>query len=190
MEKNIKQISSNCIRIVLYGPESTGKTSLARDLASNYKTQWVPEFARGYLQDKWNSNKKVCTLDDLPIIVRGQMDLENRKIINAKRVIFCDTNVMVTRAWSETHFDGYCDQEILNYTKEFKYDLYLLTDIDLPWEKDDLRARPNHRKRMYDHFRKILDDEQQKYFLISGSGKKRTENAIGEIDFFLKNHFD
>ena len=69
MEKNNSKKSGDCLKIVLFGPESTGKTTLAKELASYYKTNWVPEFARDYLQRKWDQKKEVCSLEDLPIIV-------------------------------------------------------------------------------------------------------------------------
>ena len=81
MEKNIHQQKSDCLRIVLYGPESTGKTTLARSLAEHYKTEWVPEFARNYLQRKWDKKQQVCTLNDLFSIAKGQIKQENDLMI-------------------------------------------------------------------------------------------------------------
>ena len=143
MEKDLRQNPSHILRVVLYGPESTGKTTLAKALAKHYQTQWVQEFARDYLQNKWEEQQAVCTLEDLPIIVAGQLELENQKLAKANKVMFCDTNLVVTRVWSETHFDGYCHPEILAYSEKWSYDLYLLTGIDTPWVKDDLRDRPD-----------------------------------------------
>jgi len=80
--------SSGCLRVVLYGPESTGKTTLAKALAAHYRTLWVPEFARSYLQEKWDRQKTVCTLADLPIIAQGQLAAENAAITQANRLIF------------------------------------------------------------------------------------------------------
>ena len=72
MEKSIQQRASNCLRIVLYGPESTGKTTLAKALAEHYQTTWVPEFARTYLQEKWDQKKEVCNLEDLLSLQMGK----------------------------------------------------------------------------------------------------------------------
>ena len=74
MEKNLKQQQSDCLRIVLFGPESTGKTTLAKALATYYDSSYVPEFARDYLQKKWDTTQEVCTLEDLLVIVKGQLD--------------------------------------------------------------------------------------------------------------------
>ena len=70
MEEKLGQEPSDLIKIVLFGPESTGKTTLAKQLAKHYNTVWVPEYAREYLQKKWDDTKEICTLDDLiPIAV-------------------------------------------------------------------------------------------------------------------------
>ena len=140
MEKTLHQQETDCLRIVLYGPESTGKTTLAIELAKKFNTSFVPEFAREYLQEKWDKIGEKCNLDDLLEIVKGQLLNENLAIKNANDFIFCDTNILVTKIWSETHFEGYCDPRIEKYSNILKYDHYFLTDIDTPWDKDDLRA--------------------------------------------------
>lgn len=173
---------NKCIRIVLIGPESTGKTSLANHLAEHYKTKYVPEFARGYLQRKWNDNNEVCGLDDLPIIVNGQKNLEKKLIKSATNVIFCVTNVVVTQIWSQTLFNGYCSPEILKAAKKSNYDFYLLTNIDVPWQKDDLRDRPNDRKKMLKIFQKTLETYNFPYKLISGDINSRLKSSIEIID--------
>jgi nicotinamide riboside kinase len=83
MEKNLRQLKSSCLKIVLFGPESSGKTTLSKELANHYKTLWVKEYARDYLQKKWNVEKKVCELEDLIPIAIGQIKLENElEIVN------------------------------------------------------------------------------------------------------------
>ena len=132
------QISSRCLRVVLYGPESTGKTTLAKALATHYQTPWVEEFARPYLQEKWEKEQSVCTLEDLPIIAQGQLDAENKAIEQANKLIICDTNILVTKVWSETHFDGYCAPELKTILANTHYDLYLLTSIDVPLQNSKI----------------------------------------------------
>ena len=80
MEKTLVQIKTDCIKVVLYGPESTGKSTLSKALAKHYKTAYVPEFARAYLQEKWDRKSEICTKEDLVPIARGQIQLENEGI--------------------------------------------------------------------------------------------------------------
>ena len=181
MDKNL-QSQNFCLKIVLYGPECSGKTTLAILLANYYKTQWVPEFAREYLQNKWDKSKKVCTKEDLPFIVSGQLKLESNQISRARKYLFCDTNILVTRIWSETHFDGQCDPDIFKLSEEINYDYYLLTSIDIPWKKDDLRDRPNDRKKMFSYFKEILDRNKKPYSIIKGSIKDRLSSCIKIIN--------
>ena len=187
METNLQQQKSDCLRIVLYGPESSGKTTLAKALAKQFQTTWVPEFARNYLQEKWDQKKEVCSLEDLIIIAKGQINHENNLIKDAKEFLFCDTNVLITKAWSETHFNGYCAPEIQYWVDTFKYDHYFLTDIDVPWQADDLRDRPNSRKQMLDYFENILKNKKASYTLLKGNLNLRLEKAKVILETLKKN---
>ncbi len=180
------QTSSRCLRVVLYGPESTGKTTLAKALADHYQTAWVPEFARPYLQEKWDKEQAVCTLDDLPIIAQGQLTAENAAIQKANKLILCDTNILVTKVWSETHFKGYCAPELNTILAQTHYDLYLLTSIDVPWEKDDLRDRPNDREQMFTYFKQQLEVYNFPFLVLEGNPKERVEKAVTAIDQLLE----
>ena len=179
------QTSSRCLRVVLYGPESTGKTTLAKALANHYQTSWVPEFARSYLQEKWDKQQAVCTLADLPIIAQGQLAAENTAIAQANRLIFCDTNILVTKVWSETHFEGYCAPELNTILAQTHYDLYLLTSIEVPWEKDDLRDRPNDREQMFIYFKQQLEAYNFPFLVLEGSLEERIQKAVNTIDQLL-----
>ncbi|NNL01553.1 MAG: ATP-binding protein, partial [Eudoraea sp.] len=143
MEEKLKQKPADIIKVVLFGPESTGKTTLAKDLANHYKTEWVPEYAREYLQEKWNKEQKTCEPHDLIPIAEGQMRLENYLTEKANKLLICDTDLLETKVYSEAYYLGYCDPVLEKYALENSYDLYLLTSIDIPWEKDDLRDKPN-----------------------------------------------
>ena len=182
MEKNHRQLPTHCHRIVLYGPESTGKTTLAKALAAHYDTEWVPEFARTYLQEKWDSHKTTCTLEDLPLIVHGQLAWENERLAKAKRWLFCDTNALVTQVWSVTHFNGYCAPEIKAAVHQLHYDFYLLTTPDIPWEKDDLRDRPEARDAMFGVFKQYLESQNTPYFVVTGQGEQRLQSAIQALE--------
>ena len=125
MEKNLRQESSEVKRVVICGPESTGKSTLTQNLASYYNTSFANEFARDFLQDKWDISNTVCTKKDLIDIVKGQIDNENKALLKADKLLFCDTNILTTIAWSKTHFNGYCNEWIicLLYTSPSPRDL-------------------------------------------------------------------
>lgn len=176
------QHQTNCLRVVLYGPESTGKTTLAKALAAQYQTIWVPEFARDFLQKKWDEHQEHCTLEDLIPIAKGQLAAENKALKEANQLLFCDTNVLVTKVWSETHFEGFCAPELLRLVETTQYDLYLLTETDIPWEKDDLRDRPKQRDSMYAYFKAQLDHFNFPYVEIRGTHKQRLNTAQNAIE--------
>ena len=87
MEKKYQQQPINLVKVVLFGPESTGKTTLSKKLAKYYNTSWVPEYAREFLQNKWNREQKVCEKTDLLPIAEGQMKLENKAAKSANKVL-------------------------------------------------------------------------------------------------------
>lgn len=186
METSIQQSPTPSLRIVLYGPESTGKTTLAKALAAHYQTQWVPEFARDYLQEKWEREQAVCDLDDLLPIAHGQLLAENEAVNKAHELLFCDTNCWVTKVWSETHFEGYCAPEIKALCATTHYDLYLLTHTDLPWVKDDLRDRPDQREQMFHHFKQQLIDHQLPFIEVGGTQHHRLKHAIQKLEDWRK----
>ena len=185
MEKYLQQQKTDCIKIVLFGPESTGKTSLAIKLAKHYKTVYVKEFARDFLQKKMDEQNKVCEMDDLIPIAIGQMNSENILSKKANRILFCDTDLLTTAIYSRLYFNNFCDPLIDKYSKKNKYDLYLLLDIDIPWVKDDLRDRPNDRKLFLENFKKALIKNHKPFKLISGNFKERLKKSINFVDDIL-----
>ena len=189
MEKKLKQHPSNCIKIVLFGPESTGKTTLSRQLAEHYQTLWVPEYAREYLQDKWDKEQKPCEPKDLIPIAIGQMSLENELTKKANSVLICDTDLLETKVYSEAYYLGSCDPILDKYAQINTYDLYFLTYIDTPWEADDLRDKPNERENMFKAFKQTLINYKRPFVLLKGDKKTRLQEAIYHIDKLLKkNH--
>lgn len=185
MEKKLGQQPTGVVKIVLFGPESTGKTSLARELATHYGEPWVPEFARDYLQKKWNESGEVCQPEDMIPIAEGQMRLENTLAAQADRLLICDTDILETLVYSEAYYDGYADPELKQGALENQYDLYFLTGIDVPWEKDDLRDRPEQREEMFDAFRKALEDNNRRFVNLSGGEQQRFQEAVRYIDKLL-----
>jgi NadR type nicotinamide-nucleotide adenylyltransferase len=186
MEKKLKQQPSNCLKIVLFGPESTGKTTLSRQLARHYNSIWVPEYARQYLQDKWNNKRKTCEPHDLLPIATGQMKLENELAQKTDSVLICDTDLLETKVYSEAYYKGTCNPILETYALKNSYDIYFLTYIDTPWEADDLRDKPNERERMFKAFETALLTHNRPYVLLKGSKEERLKTAIQHIDKLLK----
>lgn len=186
MEEKYKQQSANCIKVVLFGPESTGKTTLSRQLARHYNSIWVPEYAREYLQNKWNNERKTCEVDDLLPIAEGQIKLENKLAQKTKTVLICDTDLLETKVYSEAYYLGSCNPILEKYALENTYDLYFLTYIDTPWEADDLRDKSEHREKMFKAFQKALVVNKRPYVLLKGNREERLELAIKHIDILLK----
>ncbi len=187
MEKKLRQEPVNIIKVVLFGPESTGKTTLSNQLARHYHTVWAPEFARDYLQEKWNNERKTCENSDLIPIAIGQIKLENTLAKKADKVLICDTDLLETKVYSEEYYGGFVDPILDKAAKENTYDLYLLTYIDTPWEADDLRDRPEQRLEMFKAFEKALKDHDRPYILLKGNKQKRLKEAILAIDKILDN---
>lgn len=188
MEKKLEQATSDCLKVVLFGPESTGKTNLAQKLAAHFNTEWVPEFSRDFLQDKWEREKEICSLEDIVPIAEGQMQLENELASKARKVLFCDTNILETAVYSQAYFEGYCDPRVLKSALKAEYDLYFLMYIDVPWVADDLRDRPQQRELMFDQFKTTLDVHQKPYKIIRGDFQQRFEATVKAVEELLKNH--
>jgi len=186
MEEKLKQQPSNCIKVVLFGPESTGKTTLSMHLARHYDSVWVPEYARQYLQSKWNNERKTCEPKDLLPIAKGQIRLENELAKKTDTVLICDTDLLETKVYSETYYSGSCDPILEKCALENKYDLYFLTYIDTPWEADDLRDKPKQREDMFKAFEDALIKYNRPYVLLKGNKLQRLTKAIESIDKLLK----
>ena len=190
MEKNLRQEEINIVKVVLFGPESTGKTTLSNQLARHYNTVWAPEYAREYLQDKWNNFRKTCEDIDIIPIAEGQMKLENELAKKADKVLICDTDLLETKVYSQEYYGGFVDPKLDEAAKTNEYDLYLLTYIDTPWEADDLRDRPGMRLEMFNAFEKALKDHNKNYILLKGDKETRLKKAVKAIDKILESKED
>jgi len=189
MEKNLKQLpkpgSSEIIKIALFGPESTGKTTLAIQLAEHFKTAWAPEFARDYLQEKWEKSGQICDVNDMLPIAYGQTKLENDSLSIANKFLFCDTNLLVTKVFSEVYYN-YCDPLLEKAALKHEYDLFFLTNIDVPWEKDDLRDKPEGRESVFAVFKQTLIDNKKPFITLSGDKDLRLNKAISIVNDLAK----
>lgn len=172
------------IKVVIIGPESTGKSTLAAQLADYYKTVWCPEFAREYLRE----NGSVYTYDDLLNIAHGQINLEDSlksKATNGYYII--DTDMYVMKVWCEVAFNN-CHAWILKQIAARQYDLCLLCDTDLPWMPDGLREYPDleMRQRLFKMYKDILINDGMRWAVISGTPQERLQTAITLIDTLHK----
>jgi HTH-type transcriptional repressor of NAD biosynthesis genes len=181
MEKTPRQQEYSGLRVVLFGPESTGKSTLAKQLAAHFDTLQVEEYAREYLQKKMDLTGLICSYEDLVPICEGQIALENKALPFAGKFLFCDTDAVETWTYSHIYFNTVPDQ-IEQIISSSHYDLYLLMDIDLPWVQDDLRDRPNNRPEIFEQFQAALVQWNKNYVKISGTGSLRFENALKAIN--------
>jgi len=179
MEEN-PEGSGGIKKIAILGPESTGKSELSKALAEHFNTVWVPEYARRYIDNLGRPYNK----SDLKKIANGQIQLEDSQLEHARDFLFCDTNLLVIKVWSE-HKYGSCDEWILNELISRNYDLYLLTDVDIPWEEDPQREHPMLRSYFFDVYRNELENAVVNYGIIRGTGSERVENALSVIETFL-----
>ena len=166
-------INNQIFRIAIVGPESTGKTTLAQDLAKHLQTSWVPEFARQFLEDLGRDYEKT----DLVTIARGQLATEDEKLRDASGYLICDTNLVVIKIWSEYKY-GDLDQWIQDQLMERSYDLYLLTDCDIPWEYDSQRENPYDRKILFERYRDFLKECEVPFHVLRGSREERLSTAL------------
>ncbi len=187
MEEKLAQRPASCLKIVLFGPESTGKTTLSEDLASHYNEPMVKEYMREYLQEVWDSEKRICEPKDIIPIAEGQMEAENRLSSKAKKVLICDTDLLELKVYSEAYYNGYCNPQLLKHALNNIYDLYFLTYIDVPWTPDDLRDKPYDREGMFQRFQNTLEKHQKPYFILKGSREERLKSAVKKIDQLIKN---
>lgn len=164
-------------RVAITGPESTGKSTLAKQLADHYETVWVPEYAREYLDDLGRPYEE----RDLVVMTKGQLEAEEQAEMEANKVLICDTELIVFKIWSE-HKYGKVDPFILTNLKDVKYDLYLLTDIDLPWAFDPQREHPDKRVYFFKWFKKELKHVDAPVHIIGGKFEERLKKATNIID--------
>ncbi|MBE7172109.1 MAG: ATP-binding protein [Williamsia sp.] len=179
-------------KIVIIGPESTGKSTLCSELALHYQTRWVEEYAREYLL----KNGTRYSFDDLLVIAKGQLLLEEQGAANLPLhepsntatgpLLFIDTDMNVMKVWCEVVF-GNCHRFILDQIVQRTYDLYLLCDTDLPWVKDELREYPDltTRRKLFHMYHDILINQRTPWALISGTYEERLQQGIRAVESTL-----
>ncbi len=168
-------------KIAVVGPESTGKSELCQQLARTYQTEWVPEFARFYL-DRLDRDYEQS---DLLEIAKGQLVWEDDKANYSRDFLFCDTNLIVLKIWSE-HKYGSTDPWILKQLEERPYDFYLLTDIDIAWRDDPQREHPHLRKHFFDLYQEYLVNHQLPHAVVRGIEGDRLQSAVNSLQYYLQ----
>jgi NadR type nicotinamide-nucleotide adenylyltransferase len=168
-------------RVCVFGPESTGKTTLAQRLAEHFQTAMVPEYARTLLEAQAGQFDRA----DMVRIARGQIASEEALARNARRLLICDTDVLTTTIWSETLF-GSCDPWIAEQAENRDYCLYLLLDVDVPWIGDVVRYLPENRRAFFDRCRDALESRGRRYVHIKGTWDERFAAACRAVDEILR----
>ncbi len=164
-------------RVSVFGPESTGKTTLAARLARELATVHVPEFARAYLESRGG----VFTRPDLDVLGEGQIALEDSLARDANRVLICDTDPLLTVVWSEVMY-GEASRWLRTTAAARRYDLTLLCEVDLPWVDDPVRYLPAERAQFLARCEAALRAARRPYTVVRGSGDARTLAARAAID--------
>lgn len=166
-------------KIVITGPESSGKSTLSQQLATHYNTQWVPEFARTYLEQL----DRPYHQEDLLEIARGQAALEDRKKPDASQYLICDTGLEVIKIWSLFKY-GNVDQRIERMLTNRSYDFFILCKPDLEWTPDPLREtpQPEDRWRLFELYRKEILRLGVPWVAVEGEAQNRLEMAVAAIE--------
>lgn len=170
-------LSNSMIKLAITGPESSGKTTLAKALSDKYEAPWVEEYSRGYLSGLNRRYKE----DDLVAIARGQIENESIIARKASSLLICDTDITVIAIWSVVRFNR-LDPEIEQMEKAADYDHTLLCRPDIPWEPDPLRENPHDRHELFQLYADRLTSLNRPYTIVEGPAKNRMETAVSIID--------
>ncbi len=169
------------LKIVLTGPESTGKSTLSAELAKYYQTLWNPEYARFYL----SRLQRPYVKEDILKIARGQLQWENTWCKQANKLLVCDTALLVPKIWSLYKYKV-CDQWINDSLQKKSYDFYFLCGTDWPWEYDPMRETPHEREELFQLYKQELLAIEAPFIELTGNFQKRFEQAVVIIDSLLK----
>jgi len=165
------------LRVCLTGAESTGKSELAKELARHFSALHVPEYSREYAT---KVNRELSYMDVMPI-ARGQVDLEEEIVANARDLVILDTDLLSTVVYSRHHF-GACPAIVEGEARTRLADLYLLLDIDVPWIPDPVRDSGDSRESLHEEFCRALQEFKAPFKLISGAWDERFRRSVDEIE--------
>jgi nicotinamide riboside kinase len=168
-------------KIALTGTESSGKTTLCRQLANHFKVLWVPEMARIVLE-RDGPHYDAAKVEQMALLqLEAEQETENRALSAGHPWLFCDTEMTVYRVWMEERF-GFCPEWIREKAAGPGYDLILLLKPDLPWETDPLRENPRDRNKLHVKYESILSKTDSPCKSIDGAFRfEMALKLIGEI---------
>ena len=161
-------------KVVITGPESSGKTTLAMDLSAHFDVPWVPEQARPYLEARQGLYGEA----DLLQIAQAQVAAED--LHGDTDLLICDTDLITIRIWGEEKY-GRSDPWIVRATEERTYDHWLLCSPDMAWEPDPLRENPHDRERLFEVYRDLLTRLGRPFTIISGDPDERLRAAVTAV---------
>lgn len=168
------------IKIAIIGPESTGKSSLAKKLAEHYGVDWVPEYARQYVENLTTP----YNYDDVCEIAKLQIEQENyhdSKKNTENKFVFFDTELIITKVWFEFKF-GTVPSFLINQLNKGYFDYYLLCSPDIPWIADTVREHGSDREYFFNWYKSEIELLKKPYSIISGLDDERFFNATKELD--------
>lgn len=165
-------------RICFYGPESTGKSTMARRMAERYHTDFVPEVAREMI------TSSSFSVTDILLIGRAQTERILAKTRTANRILFCDSDLITTQIYSDVYLHQ-IPRELIELEKQVTYHQHFLCDIDVPWVADGLRDLGEHRPEMFQRFKRELENRDIPYIQLSGSHEEREQRVIQYVDELL-----
>jgi NadR type nicotinamide-nucleotide adenylyltransferase len=175
-------------RVCVVGAESSGTTTLAKALADHFRTVWVPEFGRTYSEAKLAASDLPWKTEEFTFIARQQNSLEDRLAGVANRILICDTDAFATRLWHERYM-GSWSVDVDRESEGRRKDLYLLTDVDIPFVQDGTRDGEHIRSSMHSRFMEELGKKGDPYLLLSGPHEERMRSAVHACDGILSKPF-
>lgn len=178
MEKRFSTIKQKYKRIVITGPESTGKTWLAKSLALHYKTSWIPEYAREYVEKL----KRNYNYSDLVVIAQNQINTFNNFTGSVNKFLFLDTDLIILKVWFNIVYNE-CPDWLLESITDRNIDLYLLCNTDIEWKFDKVRENPGvNREVLLEKYKQEIEISGTPFVLINGMGNARLNNAITALE--------
>jgi HTH-type transcriptional repressor of NAD biosynthesis genes len=170
-------MTNNLQLICFNGPESTGKSVMAKKMAAHFNTEYVPEVAREMI------TSNAFTVDDIIRIGKAQSDRVLQKLKTADRYLFCDSDLITTQIYSSYYLNE-VPAILSELEKQITYDHYFLFDIDVPWMDDGLRdlGNDNLRQRMFDTFTSEIEKRNIPYTLVKGNWSEREAIILNQLN--------